>query len=286
MHPASSRLGPCRWSRAPRRHPRHPLVAAALGHDPARRRRRDCRRELADIRDGIGAPCPGLRGSAPLVAGLVAFLPTSVDRGRARVTCRRPARPGVSSGALTLVAGCRHPQALMRAAVMIMVPLYVGLPLGAIAWVHSCATDRQPRRGCSRSSHQRLGAVLTGPRVRPKQAGAAGQPGEDGRRGASAGSSWPRSSGAGWTLLWLPACRRAGALALALALCAGRHPRRPVRVAAQTQRRRQRQLQPDPRPRRRARPDRRHLFAAPVYFSSSGTSRDSRRHSGCHRIDR
>ena len=93
-------------------------------------------RELAGIANTLGAGVPafflGAISALVSVAFLVSTQGTSPE-GLAVVLFALV----LSSGALTLAQGVVDPSALMRASVIIMVPLYIGLPLGVFTWVQS-----------------------------------------------------------------------------------------------------------------------------------------------------
>ena len=85
-------------------------------------------------------------------------------------------------GSSVTLSGVPGPDALPRAAAAMFAPAYIGFPLGAVAAIrtHGGPGSRAPADGDDR--HQRLGAVLHGPRVRTISAGALDQPEEDPRR--------------------------------------------------------------------------------------------------------
>ena len=170
-----------------------------------------------------------------------------------------------------------------------MAPLYVGLPLGALAWVRVHARAGGVSRWLLAVDRgQRLGAVLHGPRVRPAQAGAGRSARPRPSKAPSAASSPRRSSAR--LLGARGCCRRASASSAAVlgaAARAVRHRRRSLRVAAQAQRRREGQLGADSRPRRRARSHRQLSVRRAVSSTCScGTSREAPRDSRLDRIDR
>ena len=89
--------------------------------------------EVAGLSRAVGAPVPTL---LVCVAAMVicAVVPIGVANGGAMVTVL--AALVVGGGLVTLAGGPPSPQAITRAAVTIMAPLYVGLPLGAMLWIH------------------------------------------------------------------------------------------------------------------------------------------------------
>ena len=104
---------------------------AAVGADRAaavRRRRPPRRSSLAFASRPASRPRQRRRRSAPCCSSLT-LAPALVD---ARVAAAGPADVH------------RAP------AVMLMAPLYVGLPLGALAWMHAIVRSGRARRGCSR----------------------------------------------------------------------------------------------------------------------------------------
>ena len=198
--------------------------------------------------------------------------PCSGDRPRRRSLRRLHGDRSTSSPATICSAACcsrassrparwRSPPARRvrrrstRAAVALMAPIYVGLPLGAIAWMRVTA-------GASAvfALAARIVAVsdsaqyYTGRAFGRREAGAGRQSGQDGRRrdrrARRRGDRRARSLG----LLRAAGRRRrdrAPSLGAARSRCSA--CRRSVRVAAQAQRRREGQLRADSRPRRRAR---------------------------------
>jgi len=95
--------------------------------------------EVAALAGRVGAPVPaGFVGiaSAAVALSLVPTVvhPSSVELGALPAVLL--ALP-IASGILTLALGPPGAEAIVRAAVMNMAPLYVGLPLGALAWTHA-----------------------------------------------------------------------------------------------------------------------------------------------------
>ena len=88
--------------------------------------------EVAGLSRAVGAPVPTLFVS---VAAMVvcASVPIGISNGHALVTVLSALVLGASL--VTLAAGPPSPQVITRAAVTIMAPLYVGLPLGAMLWI-------------------------------------------------------------------------------------------------------------------------------------------------------
>ena len=161
----------------------------------------------------------------------------------------------VAAGAIALAWGPPSQSTFARAAVLSMAPTYVGLPLGAIAWVQGVSgplatTWLLGTMALSDSAQFYTGRLLGRTRLAPAISPAKTIEGAVGGLVAA---------GVGGSILG-PLCvpglsPLAGAIARAGA-CDRRHGRRPVRVAAQAKRRRQGQLGVDSRPRRGARPDR------------------------------
>jgi phosphatidate cytidylyltransferase len=94
--------------------------------------------EVARLARHIGGNVPVLFVS--IAAGIITLsfvIPwTDADpSGAGSLTAVLLALP-VASGVLTLVSGPPDAHAFLRAAVMTMAPLYVGLPLGALTWIH------------------------------------------------------------------------------------------------------------------------------------------------------
>ena len=90
-------------------------------------------RELANLAAAAGAPVPSLfvgTGAAVLTA---AFFQAA--RGEVGVLAGCLIALVLASALITLALGPPGPASLTRVSVMIMAPLYVGVPLGAIAWI-------------------------------------------------------------------------------------------------------------------------------------------------------
>jgi phosphatidate cytidylyltransferase len=88
--------------------------------------------ELAGLSRAIGAPAPAMVVVVSAVA-VCAAVPVAMTSGDIIVTVLL-ALVAVA-GVVTLSAGPPSPAVITVAAVTMMVPLYVGLPLGALAWV-------------------------------------------------------------------------------------------------------------------------------------------------------
>ena len=173
---------------------------AARRHDLA-----GCRRGRPSVLAAVGRRARRRRKLAGLVArsSAPACRPCSsaIGRGGRRVRRSRPAiarrrRPATTCSAACCsrcvvaagIDGARRRPAVAGGArrarrSLVMAPIYVGLPLGAIG------VDARGGRAGARSpwlvaviARQRLGAVLHRPRVRPPQARAGGQSGQDRRR--------------------------------------------------------------------------------------------------------
>ena len=88
--------------------------------------------EMAALSRAVGAPVPTLLVS---VASMVvcAMVPIGISNGWAMMTVLSALVLGGSL--VTLSGGPPGPQMLTRAAMTIMTPLYVGLPLGAMLWI-------------------------------------------------------------------------------------------------------------------------------------------------------
>ncbi|MEO8483820.1 MAG: phosphatidate cytidylyltransferase [Acidobacteriota bacterium] len=105
------------------------IVAAALAGS-----------ELATMSSRIGARVPPIFVAIASAVVAMAFV---VSLGAA------PHDPGIlagvlaalllTAGVLTLAGGPPEPAAVTRAAVMVLTPIYVGIPLGAVAWVQLTA---------------------------------------------------------------------------------------------------------------------------------------------------
>ena len=94
----------------------------------------------------------------------------------------------VAAGAVVLSLGPPDPAVIARASVMIMAPLYVGLPLGVIAWLLCFYGPAVTTWLLVLITVSDSGQYYCGPRVRPEEAGPCGKSGEDrGRRGGRRG---------------------------------------------------------------------------------------------------
>jgi phosphatidate cytidylyltransferase len=89
--------------------------------------------EVAGLSRAIGAPVPALFVSVAAMA-ICALVPIGMPNGHVMVTVL--AALVVGGGLVTLSNATPSPQALTGAAMTIMAPLYVGLPLGAMVWIH------------------------------------------------------------------------------------------------------------------------------------------------------
>lgn len=88
--------------------------------------------EVAGLSRAVGAPVPGL---VVAVAAMVvcAAVPVAMSSGDVVVVVVMALVVG--GGAVTLGGGPPAPARITAAAVMVMAPLYVGLPLGALVWI-------------------------------------------------------------------------------------------------------------------------------------------------------
>lgn len=87
--------------------------------------------EVAGLSRAVGAPVPVFMVASAAVAVCVS-VPIGMDSGGVVVTVLMALVVG--GGAVTLGGGPPAPAKITAAAVTIMAPLYVGLPLGALAW--------------------------------------------------------------------------------------------------------------------------------------------------------
>ncbi len=88
--------------------------------------------EMAGLSRAVGAPVPVLLVSVAAMV-ICAMVPIGISNGWAMVTVLSALVLGGSL--VTLAGGPPSPQAITRAAMTIMAPLYVGLPLGAMLWI-------------------------------------------------------------------------------------------------------------------------------------------------------
>lgn len=88
--------------------------------------------EVAGLSRAIGAPVPVLMVSAA-AAVVCAAVPVGMASGDVMTVVLLALVVG--AGLVTLGGGPPAPAAITRAAVTVMAPLYVGLPLGALAWI-------------------------------------------------------------------------------------------------------------------------------------------------------
>ena len=93
--------------------------------------------ELAGLATALGAPVPAPFISLGAAVIVVAFardglgFPSSLAIALAALV--------VAAGLITLASGSPSPASLTRAAVLVMGPLYIGLPLGVFAWLQQGA---------------------------------------------------------------------------------------------------------------------------------------------------
>jgi phosphatidate cytidylyltransferase len=90
--------------------------------------------ELAAMARVLGMAVPPVFVSAAAAIVSVAFLAAAEDAPAGALAAVLLALI-VAAGAMTLALGPPDPSVLGRTATLVMAPLYVGLPLGAIAWV-------------------------------------------------------------------------------------------------------------------------------------------------------
>ena len=88
--------------------------------------------EVAGLSAAIGAPVPALLVSVGAVV-ICAVVPIAMVNGDAMFLVLSALVLGASL--LTLAGGPPSPHTMTRAAVTMMAPLYVGLPLGAMVWI-------------------------------------------------------------------------------------------------------------------------------------------------------
>ena len=164
--------------------------AAAVGDGRAGRGRR--RGAPASSWPGLASRATGARRAAARSSASraaarrarVRVLDGARRAARRRRARRRAARP-CSSRRRWSTLGVASAGARRRSrapAIMVLAPLYVGLPLGAARLAPRDVRSGPARLAHRRDRRQRLGAVLRRPRVRPPEARAARQPGQDHRR--------------------------------------------------------------------------------------------------------
>jgi phosphatidate cytidylyltransferase len=94
--------------------------------------------EVARLAGRIGAAVPagfvGLAAGTVVVSFVMPWPAATVSNGGS-LTAVLLALP-IAAGVLTMALGPPDIHAFLRAAVMCMAPLYVGLPLGALTWIH------------------------------------------------------------------------------------------------------------------------------------------------------
>jgi len=88
--------------------------------------------EMAGLSRDIGAPVPALLVSTA-AAVVCAVVPTGMESGASAVVVLMTVVLGACM--VTLAGGPPSPPMITRAAVTVMAPLYVGLPMGAIVWM-------------------------------------------------------------------------------------------------------------------------------------------------------
>jgi phosphatidate cytidylyltransferase len=97
-------------------------------------------RELAGLAEarGIHLPAAFVPAAAAVASLSVASISwsTTSDADAALIVAMGLV---LAAGAISLVAGPPEPSTIARAAVLVMAPMYVGLPLGVFAWVQSTA---------------------------------------------------------------------------------------------------------------------------------------------------
>jgi phosphatidate cytidylyltransferase len=96
-------------------------------------------RELAMLATTTGAHAPQtfIGVAAAVVATAVALEPFLLHPPPGGLLAVVAAAALVSGGALTLLGGPPSPAAITRAAITIMAPIYVGLPLGVLGWTRA-----------------------------------------------------------------------------------------------------------------------------------------------------
>ena len=95
--------------------------------------------EVAGLSRGVGAPVPILMVSMSAVV-ICATVPIGMVNGDAMVVVLSALVLGGSL--VTLAGGPPSPETITRAAVTIMAPLYIGLPLGAMVWIQLVSGPR------------------------------------------------------------------------------------------------------------------------------------------------
>ncbi|NQW04326.1 MAG: phosphatidate cytidylyltransferase [Acidobacteria bacterium] len=89
--------------------------------------------ELAGLSRAVGAPVPVLVVSCAAVATCAA-VPIGFGSGDALLVVVFALV--VTTGVVTLAGGAPSPSTMTRAAMTLMTPIYLGVPLGAMAWMH------------------------------------------------------------------------------------------------------------------------------------------------------
>lgn len=89
--------------------------------------------EMAGLSEAVGAPIPILVVSTAAIV-VCAIVPVTLSDGTVIVAVLSALVVGGSL--VTMSGGPPSPQMISRAAMTIMTPLYVGLPLGAMVWIH------------------------------------------------------------------------------------------------------------------------------------------------------
>src|SRR6188508_1472520 len=86
---------------------------------------------------GAAVPPSFVGAAAGLVTLSIAVVPTLAGAASGDTFVAVALALVVAAGLLTLALGPPSPAAFTRAATMIFAPLYVGLPLGALVWIHA-----------------------------------------------------------------------------------------------------------------------------------------------------
>jgi phosphatidate cytidylyltransferase len=89
--------------------------------------------EMAGLSEAVGAPIPALLVSTAAVV-VCAAVPVTMTDGAVMVAVLSAVV--VAGSLVTMSGGPPSPQMITRATMTIMAPLYVGLPLGAMVWIH------------------------------------------------------------------------------------------------------------------------------------------------------
>lgn len=95
-------------------------------------------RELAGLANarGVHVPAAFIPAAAAVVSLSVASIGWSMTSGAEAVLVVAMALV-LASGAMSLAAGPPEPATIARAAILVMAPMYVGLPLGIFAWIQA-----------------------------------------------------------------------------------------------------------------------------------------------------